>query len=221
MPTKQQTLVGQLLLRMAALQRSRSRSYPQDVGAAAEELAWRYPLAKDEALEAAFTKGTAPPVVNLLEWGRFVQLPALEEAEWMIPILTVKADFASAAPELRVRVALFMRSEESEPPRAMGYRFETPESDTGAHAFYHVQHITSFRKDGDQWPFPSVSWTPTKQPSVPLMAQNPVELLLCVFCSMYGLERTIVDSLQGASFLGPLRQFLQSGLIPLGASTSA
>ena len=83
-------------------------------------------------------------------------------------------------------------------PRAVGYRFETPET-AGPHHYYHAQLIRSFGKAGVDWGIPCPVWLPDTQPAFVLDADDPIELLVCLLVSLYG--RGYVDKeLRGAEF---------------------
>jgi hypothetical protein len=84
-----------------------------------------------------------------------------------------------------VRIGLFKL--ENEKPRAIGMRFEGPHEDSAAHCFHHAQLWTHIRKgvDASRIIDPD-AWVPEEQPSFPLPAKNPLELVWAAAVSIYG-----------------------------------
>lgn len=84
-----------------------------------------------------------------------------------------------------VRIGLFKL--EGEKPRAIGMRFEGPHRDSTDHCFHHAQLWTHIRKgvDASRIIDPD-AWIPEEQPSFPLPAKNPLELIWAAAVSIYG-----------------------------------
>jgi len=97
----------------------------------------------------------------------------------MVPRIRLEYDFARHIPLVRVYLGLFLLHDGK--LKSLGFRFETPEGE-GLHNFYHAQ---MFIEKGP--PLPYHAWLPTSQPSFPLDAEDPVQLLLCLLTSLYGL----------------------------------
>jgi len=108
--------------------------------------------------------------------------PMLGEST-ILPALHCTWDFADAADTLRIKLGLFIETDDK---RIMlcGMRFETPEG-IGDHNYYHAQPIISFRKSQPVGDF-TASWWPTKFPAVLLKAKDPLMLLATMCISLYG-----------------------------------
>lgn len=110
-------------------------------------------------------------------------------AEGYVPYLRCQWDFDADPMELRLRVALCYQHASDDPRelRAIGYRYETPES-TARHSMHHAQPIRSFEgAGGTELPglFP---YTPDDAPSFPLAATDAAGVLACMIVSLYGLD---------------------------------
>jgi hypothetical protein len=105
------------------------------------------------------------------------------EGQALVPILRIACDFGCSIPELRIRLALFLSHDDK--TRGFGYRFESPEG-PGIHHYYHAQPITDL-KAGESF-LDAEDWLPTKCPTFPLDADNPVKLLLSLLISLYGIS---------------------------------
>lgn len=113
--------------------------------------------------------------------------------------------------EIQVYVALFTEDSTSSKPfpiRAIGYRFEHGE---GPHNFFHAQHVSRFGDDHVRLPSPS--WVPEIQPSFPIPATDPMELLLCSLITIYGIGEVadLVDEVTGLRRRMSNMHFLPAG----------
>lgn len=91
---------------------------------------------------------------------------------------------------------LQLREDESEgnlPAKALagtivfwGYRFESPEPKGANHKFYHVQPCRSLGKKDD--PMAHALPFSDRNPTFPIAAETCVELILCLFLALYGME---------------------------------
>lgn len=72
--------------------------------------------------------------------------------------------------------------------RLIGYRFESPESFTGAHRFFHAQHVREFRSSGLVLNDENSDFTyiPIEQPSFIFPATCLVSFALSVLVTLYG-----------------------------------
>ncbi len=115
----------------------------------------------------------------------FLYLEPVTKGRIMIPTFRLKCDFGRDPPEVRCYLGLFLLVEGQ--MRSIGFRFESPEcSDTenrSAHHYYHVQMINDIGP-----PDSNIGWLPTRQPAIPLDANNPVKLILCMLIGLYGLD---------------------------------
>ena len=116
---------------------------------------------------------------------RFLYLDPIESDGVMIPVLWMSFDFSRFHPLVRIYLCLFLRYENQ--IRSLGYRFEAPEGE-GIHHYYHAQIIRGMPPGIPFHPPELHDWLPEGQPSFPLDAYNPTELLLCLLLALYGRE---------------------------------
>lgn len=172
-----------------------------------------------EALEALLPGSKKNPIQgsfnNLYLW--------LQKTAGMLPIVHLKYDFSCSIPEIRIRLGLFL--EKDGESNAIGFRFESPEgtssSGAGRHHYYHVQMIKAFKnRDGnfgillrpDKWHHQCPDWLPTREPALPLPAEDSLSLFLCFAASLYGIDETrrLIGGMTGLkSYLGkhPFKAF--------------
>jgi hypothetical protein len=92
--------------------------------------------------------------------------------------------------EFAVRIGLFRM--EGNTPRAIGMRFESPHGNSNDHCFHHAQLWTHIRKGVDATRIVDPgAWVPEDQPSFPLPAKNPLELVWAAAVSIYGKANAI------------------------------
>ncbi len=103
------------------------------------------------------------------------------------PVLYLTYDFSRIIPEVKLRLALFLHHKKD--PKAIGFRFESPEGE-GKHHFYHVQMIYGFSKDENFGPNYCPEWLPVKEPTFLLPAVDSVSLVLHLISSIYGIRDT-------------------------------
>jgi hypothetical protein len=101
------------------------------------------------------------------------------------PVLAFSASKASR--DLKIRVAHFysVDGDNGQDLEAVGWRFEPPEDETGAHSYYHAQPISAF-DTGGRWRLPTASVLNESCPAFPLLAESPVSLLAALLVSLYG-----------------------------------
>lgn len=86
-----------------------------------------------------------------------------------------------------IRVA-FIRPAKNE-PEAFAMRFETPHGTGGNHSFHHAQLVQELTKGEPATRLRKPqSWVPTTQPSFPLRACTPLELLWATAVAVYGRQ---------------------------------
>jgi len=160
---------------------------PEQVQRIQERTAFIYRKISSRELETMLTVG-APRTVNMLNNNAFIYLPPIDKGGWLVPILCVEYNYAGGTPELSLKVALFLISEDDdkETLQAIGYRFETPH-ERERHHYYHIQPINGFDRDNNRWILPGTEWVPTNYPAFPIDAQDPIELLVCMLVSLYDL----------------------------------
>jgi hypothetical protein len=173
-----------------------------------EEELWRDLQAKTVS-EVELENGLSRDVVDFK--GYWLALPLDPSQTWR-PILWVEIDFTRSTARFQV-----VLSSVKEAGRTLGFRFETPDNDSGAtpgvHHYHHMQLSTEVRPRGPAWGPP---WFPKSFPTFPLDASTPVSLALCLLLSLYGFgfERTYISEAtvqqnlrrhyRGMCCLGPL-----------------
>lgn len=81
---------------------------------------------------------------------------------------------------------VFIRPAKNE-PEAFAMRFETPHGTAGNHSFHHAQLVEELMKGKPASRIRKPrAWVPPTQPSFPLRACNPLELLWAAAVSVYG-----------------------------------
>lgn len=166
--------------------------------------------ATEEELAALFSKAE----VDVSRINKFMFLAPLGTDSSVLPVASISCNFRKNVPEVRIQLGLFTAG--AEKPRAIGLRFETPESH-GAHNYYHCQFIKGFRTVGGGVALPDDGWLPTSDPTLLLGAKNSVALMVCLIASLYG--RTEVDSLVFARFGNQLKRYMK--LVPWVESEAA
>lgn len=124
---------------------------------------------------------------------RYMYLNPVTHGTIMVPVLKVKSDFGRSIPEIRCQLGLFLLY--GGVIRWIGFRFEAPEginaAGEGRHHFYHVQMIRGLHTS---IPFPHndhLNWIPDAEPTIPLDADGPSKLLLCLLVSLYGIQEVL------------------------------
>lgn len=140
---------------------------------------------------------------------RFLYLKPVVKGSIMVPILSLKCDLNhSPAPRFCLRLGLFLLDNSGE-PRAIGYRFETPEDeDESRHHYYHAQLIKSFPNESPGWCLDCRKWLPDTQPAFALDANGPVALLLCMLVSLYDIHG-VNQILKEVDFRNDLTPYLE------------
>jgi hypothetical protein len=123
---------------------------------------------------------------------RYMFLPAVPQRELRLASLDV--NLVASPPSMHLAIMQFM-FDEAEKLCCLGMRFETPSGQGGgAHDFHHAQLLSAL---GRKVVLPNCpAWLPDSQPSFPLDASGPVELLICAIASNYG-----------AKMIGELRKY--------------
>jgi hypothetical protein len=98
-------------------------------------------------------------------------------------------DFEAHPAELRLRIALCYQHPSDDPRelRAVGYRYETPES-AARHSMHHVQPIRSFEGAGGSELPGLFRYTLDDAPSFPIAATDAAGVVGCLIVSLYGLD---------------------------------
>lgn len=128
--------------------------------------------------------------------GKVMYLPSLEKNADFVPVLSLKVTIDDEHDEIRLRVMLVTQDGDKNCLYGIGFRLDTPESgnvdgeskgneDEGRHDFYHAQFI---RRRGFNWGprIETIGWLPEHQPSFPLVADDPITLVLSLLLALYG-----------------------------------
>lgn len=135
---------------------------------------------------------------------RFILLRPIEKQGVVEPVVSVAYDFSHDVPEIHLQVAIFSLDDQGKALRAIGFRFETPES-TGDHNYYHSQLITHFRTPVDPSRAFCDYWLPTSYPAFVIDSTNVVTFFICVILSLYG--RTSEADLLQSKFARELKKY--------------
>lgn len=117
---------------------------------------------------------------------RYLYLRPLDDYG-LYPIVSIKCNFNHVLPTSRLWLYLLHVDAGNEEINMMVYRFDMPEG-RGDHRFYHVQSSTPRHQNKKKYEFMNLLWKPAfeHQPSLPLPAENPSELILCMMIAVYG-----------------------------------
>jgi hypothetical protein len=124
----------------------------------------------------------------MIEQNRYIYLkPIPAGIQSIVPIVSLDIDFTQTRPRVHMTAAMFVLNASGQ-LSGIGMRFETPEGDGGGHHDFH--HAQLVREIGRRISLPNCPlWLPDKQPSFPMDAEDPVELLVCTIASIYGARK--------------------------------
>lgn len=127
---------------------------------------------------------------NFLEADYFLYLPPLNQDPKTIPILSLKCDLDESPANVTFYIVVFRYPDNGkEIPCYLGFRFEGPEGcdeEDSCHNYWHAQIIKEFKgRHGPKFP-KYHDWLPVKMPCIPIKAECPVSLLVCLLFSFYG-----------------------------------
>jgi hypothetical protein len=103
----------------------------------------------------------------------------------LVPVLSVNCDFGRSVPEIGLHLGIFL--EHAGVIKFFGFRFEAPHGEGSVHHYYHVQMIRSLLNvtlPNDN----HSAFIPDAEPTFPLDVESPVELLMSVLISLYGIK---------------------------------
>lgn len=120
------------------------------------------------------------------EFGRtLLYLKPVTHGPTLVPALSIKCDFGRSVPEVGLHLGIFL--EHHGTIKFFGFRFEAPHGEGSVHHYYHMQMIRSVL--GVALPDDGHSvFIPDAEPTFPLDANSPVELLMSVLISLYGIK---------------------------------
>lgn len=156
----------------------------------------------DTQFERWFPHSSDELHVDFSQQRTVLYLPPLEKDAEFVPVLDVKCDVDDTRTEIELRVLLIRHTkdhEQNDQKRlcCIGFRLESPHGDgeqeeteeggnreDARHGFYHAQLIRDFGWWGSSVESPD--WLPCTQPSLPLVANCPVTLVICLLLALYG-----------------------------------
>ncbi|MDA4124673.1 MAG: hypothetical protein OK438_04385 [Thaumarchaeota archaeon] len=169
--------------------------------------AFRFPLTAGEMKQLLLRDRVNSKIET--EETKFVHLPPLEDDPLFIPVLRIKADLPNKFAEFRVEMYTYKDEAGMENrPSGIGFRFETPTLDSPNHNFHHVQLFDTENGGGLG---EALIKLPSTVPCMPLLADEPVSLTLCMIVSLYGtqgLSDVISDLNLDPMYFAPLRQLV-------------
>jgi hypothetical protein len=177
------TVFSNVVVTLFASHRTPGTYVDRDTSLVYRELAPYYAAFTDGVLLRRYLPTPSNRETNFTTIRQYLYLNPVMRGLWLLPVLSIKANFERSLPEVRLRLGLFLWAKGR--VRSLGMRFETPEG-PGLHNYYHMQFIRGF--DGGSEMPGSLWWLPTKEPTVPLDADNPVALLLCLLVNLYGFH---------------------------------
>lgn len=132
--------------------------------------------------------------------------PFPKEDRAFVPVLSLK--YAPDIDCLNMRVAMY-RLDEKGIPCGFGFRMESPtpgnrDEGRGIHDFFHVQIIKNLENHAPALGLPD--WLPERQPAICIRASNPVDAVLNLILSLYGMDY-LVD------FVAPIKSKLRTNLM--------
>jgi len=141
----------------------------------------------------------------------YLYLRCPERAPDLQPILSVKWTDDPHVCSLRLRLLLCKQGQDWEQVEGLGFRLEAPEGSVGRHSFFHGQLIKLENANPG-----SPDWLPDKEPTLPLVAANEVQLVAALAVALYGSEViTTMASEQGLalciSHLREVGDYLRQG----------
>src|SRR5579859_3051278 len=135
----EQGLLRQMLIWLSDRHQSWSRNPSGAAQQLHERVAANYERIDSSELEARTNNGK-----TFSTGSRFIFLEPVEKQGVVEPVISLTYKFSHKIPEIRLQAALFSLEPSTKELRAIGFRFETPES-SGDHNYYHSQLITGFR----------------------------------------------------------------------------
>ena len=161
---------------------------PKNVQAILQHISNKYTRFSDGAAIENALPTDDHPTSDFKEVMQFLYLRPIQRGTPIVPVLSLKTDFARSFPLVKARLALFPLDDEGG-IRSQGYRYETPEGPgNGRHDYFHVQPIRVLYRDRPGFQLPTPPWFLDSHPSWPLDAQDSVTLVLSLLISLYGLD---------------------------------
>ncbi len=147
---------------------------------------WRWSEITKSKLENLLAK---EQLIKFSDEQLFFFLPPFpKEAREFVPVISI--EYQPARDCLNLRVGMY-RLDEQAKPCGYGFRLESPttkctgKDPVSVHDYYHVQMIADI---GCGPSFGLPDWLPLVQPAICIRADNPVDAILNLILSLYGLD---------------------------------
>jgi hypothetical protein len=204
---KERNLLAMVLIWMIDQENSAQNRYSSSLGQLANRLNGSFPRTTEGYIKKELVGSDSG---SMFADAQFVHLEAIDKDGWMLPILSIKWDFAANPVEFNLRIALFMlnRTGAEQWTQAIAFRVETSEGADSRHCYPHAQLIRRWDVGGTRFPIPAPQWLPESFPAWPLDTAevSPMGLLVAVLVTLYG--KKFIDGLAGAQFRGQLTPYL-------------
>lgn len=151
---------------------------------------WRWCEINEAKLQSMLSQIPKQPL-DFASEGLVMFLPPFQKEERsFVPATSLYYDAERACLQIRV---VMVEQAENGIPHGLGFRIESPTSTcnrdnqgrTSIHDFYHIQLIANMGY-GPNLGLPD--WLPCRQPSFSIRANNPVDAILNLVLSLYGLD---------------------------------
>lgn len=164
------------VLTWAAREAERQLRAGGPVSAIVEQAVVSFKIVSSDTVQGSFSASS----FNSTSEGGFVRLWPLPRGNRLTPVLAYVYDWDDPR-HFSLRVGIFC--EHGGRARAIGLRFE---SGTGRHGFWHAQFIREY--DRAKYSLPTELWIPDAEPTIPVAAHSPLQLVFAFLVSMYGLD---------------------------------
>lgn len=164
-----------LLVPLPSFQKARA-DYSAREGALADEIARDHNRAESDFLERFINP--ANPTFDMAASSQFVYLtPYSKHGNVYVPLLAVDADYTRTPLRPKVSVSILLYGEVATRVQCISYRFDVPNQTVGDHSFFHLQFAWGPWKNERKHRH-AIDWISQTDPSIPLDATTPVEMLL-------------------------------------------
>ena len=191
MPTEFEVLRDLILVASALEQRLDKISGNETIQKIVQEVDRNYP---QWATKQVLEKMMADDRAKLLERRCFIHLPIIKDgmdgATSIVPIVSFDIDFTKTPPTVQILlIPYILETDETGAAnvRTVAMRFESPHSGGhGIHDYYHMQFVTTAREKEENAIYNCPPWIPATTPALPIFAEDPIQLFICAFVSLYG-----------------------------------
>jgi len=149
-----------------------------------------HPMEDQDQIKDLMDIRTGKLKTNFLDSDFFLYFPPILDHPKTILIFSMDCDLDASPSNISFYIIVFQYSNDTdEDPGYLGFRFEGPEGTENTisrHSYWHVQIVKEF-KGRHASKFPKVhKWLPVDMPCIPIRANNPISLLICLLFSFYG-----------------------------------